>query len=278
MQGQHVGFRQQIRGRDVDVRTLIDTYLAQSPPDITSPPLYDSVKTWGNVPESTDLRNPTFSSDGTKLVVQQSTFRDGVSASTTGGRHVSRVEEPFEDGLAVGPTPPRASLRPRIASCDGASGVWQVMVPTCRTRRSRRQARRSRTADRPVMVLDGAGLLLVEHRRSQRLAPDPEGGPPSRGPDGREPRVLGPAAGPRVAGVVMPGRRVLPPRTSFGVRQQPSLVGGDRPAAVLCLALRIQGDAGRGEPHDQDQHRTHRDGGSTDPPGLRRRGLSLPAG
>ncbi len=36
-------------------------------------------------------------------------------ASPTGRRDISRVEEPFEDGLAVRPAPPRASLRPRIA-------------------------------------------------------------------------------------------------------------------------------------------------------------------
>jgi hypothetical protein len=67
--------------------------------------------------------------------------------------------------------------------------------------------------------------------------------------------------------------------TSFGVGRRPSLVGGGHRAVDLRCRHASGTDAGRtgSEPHGQEQHRTDGGRGSTDPPGLRRRGLPVPA-
>ena len=67
--------------------------------------------------------------------------------------------------------------------------------------------------------------------------------------------------------------------TSFGVGRRPSLVGGGDAALDLRWSHASGTDAqGNGEPTDgQEQRRTDRAGGSTDPPGLRRRELPMPA-
>jgi len=173
-----------MRADGSDVRTLIQPYVPPEAPDIVSPDLYASVKTWGNIRTSPDLRNPAWSPDGSSLVVQQTIYPGGVDQSVlvqlaADGSDLRPITS--GEGLLLDLYPTWSPDGHRIAFLrfDTQARDWNVMVLD---RESGSVLRTGPSSPGGLIGLawspDGTSVLVIEHSGDRRTwLLDPAGGP-----------------------------------------------------------------------------------------------------
>ena len=173
-----------MRADGSDVRTLIEPYIPPEAPDVKSDPMYASVKTWGNIRTSPDLRNPAWSPDGSSLVVQQTIYPNGTYQSVlmqlaADGSDLHPITS--GDGLLLDTYPTWSPDGHRIAFLryDQATREWDVLVLDRDTGAVVRTG--PSTPDGLVGLSwspDGTSLLDIEHSGERRAwLLDPTGGP-----------------------------------------------------------------------------------------------------